>query len=98
MTKHFSFRYEDDDSKYGVVWLHISENRWWWDVPVHVADILCALSRHRLCNSLVPKLYDLSWRHTKHQLDVDVDRASWLKWAAMTGADDPSWWWEDEPR
>lgn len=95
VTKHFSFTYRDDEPN-GSVILHLSENRWWWDAPVYMADAICALTRHRFCNTLVVWAYNLAERHTHRKLEVDVARASWIKWAAMTGADDPSWWWTED--
>jgi len=92
--KHFSFRYRDD----GQVLLDISECRWWWDALVHAADGVCALSRHRLCGSLVAWAYGVNERHIRYQLSIPVDREQWVAWATMMGDDDPSWpWWEDEP-
>lgn len=88
--KHFGFRYVR-----GQILLDISEIHWWWVALVDVTDGICALSRHRLCNSLVPRVYDLTERHIA-TLTIPVDREHWVSWAAMTGADDPSWWW-DEP-
>jgi hypothetical protein len=97
VTKHFSFTYRDDGTKHGSVILNLSENRWWWDAPVHLADLLCALTRHNWCNTIVTPAYMLAEKHTYRKLEVYVDRVSWMKWADMVGEDDPSWWWMDKP-
>lgn len=96
MTKHFGFRYVSDGTPLGGVMLDISETRWWWDVPVHVADALCALSRHRLCNSLVVWAYNLNARHVRRELAVPATRELWASWAKLAGAEDPSWRWDDD--
>jgi hypothetical protein len=92
--KHFHFLYYSDRQ----VRLEISESHWWWTALVHAADAICALTRHRLCNSLVSWIYDLDHRHTRHQLAIPVTREDWQAWAKVTGAEDPSWHWEDEPQ
>lgn len=90
--KHFGFRCVKEQ-----VLLDISVSPLWCWLLLRAADGLCALTSHRLCNSLVLWTYGIEEKRVRAHLAIPVGRETWIEWAKATGAEDPSWWWtEDE--
>jgi hypothetical protein len=93
MRKSFGFTYNYTSAEVGVC---VEEYAWRWHWLAYAADAVCALSRHRLCQSLVMWAYNKVDEHVVFSAGFPSTKEQWVAYAAATGAEDPSWRWEDE--
>lgn len=93
MRKSFGFTYNFTTEEVG---LRVEEYPWRWHWLAYAADVVCALSRHSLCCSLVIWAYRKVDDHVMFKAEFPSTREQWALWAAATGGEDPSWHWEDE--
>lgn len=92
--KNIYFRW---NSREECVELKLEAYPWRWHALVWTADLICAMSGHRFCFSLVRWAYEVADKHDTARLCIPVEKMHWQSWAQQTGAEDPSWWWtEDE--
>jgi hypothetical protein len=92
MRKSFGFYYTREDE----VRLRIREYPWRWHFLAYAADVVCAMTRHRLCNSLVSWAYDKADGHVSYKEEFPASKEQWVEFAEATGGEDPSWWWTEE--